>query len=110
MEIVIQIFFLFFQNLYRLSVGTVTYDGSITSFLSDGANGSSFTTKDRDNDSAGYNCAQTYKGAWWYSYCMAVNLNGLNPGSATIDSKNMGTVRINGYEAMKTIKMAISRQ
>ena len=37
-----------------------------------------FSTKDKDNDpSAIYNCAQTFKGAWWYRDCHRSNLNGL---------------------------------
>ena len=36
-----------------------------------------FSTKDRDNDIDGLNCAETYKGAWWYAKCHRANLNGL---------------------------------
>jgi ficolin len=39
--------------------------------------GNMFTTKDRVNDESEDNCAQTYKGAWWYKGCYASNLNGL---------------------------------
>lgn len=38
-------------------------------------NGRPFTTKDRDNDAYGYNCASSYSGAWWYNACYHSELN-----------------------------------
>lgn len=41
-----------------------------------GHNGQGFSTKDQDNDSDSRNCAETFKGAWWYASCHESNLNG----------------------------------
>ena len=51
----------------------------------------SFTTYDRDNDQYPYNCAEQYKGAWWYNKCYNSNLNGLYlPGQNNVSSANWG--------------------
>ena len=61
---------------YTLHVGK--FYGSTGESLYEFANGSAFTTKDRDNDKDDrWNCAQEFHGAWWYKNCHKSNLNGL---------------------------------
>ncbi|XP_022107438.1 ficolin-2-like [Acanthaster planci] len=60
---------------YQLTVGG--YTGTAGDSLSY-QNNLPFTTKDRDNGPAGFNCASEYFGAWWYAAgCHVSNLNGL---------------------------------
>ncbi|XP_022810346.1 techylectin-5B-like, partial [Stylophora pistillata] len=59
---------------YQLSV--MTYSGTASDSLTQ-HQGYSFTTKDQDNDSAHPNCAEIYKGGWWYYSCYMSNLNGV---------------------------------
>ncbi|XP_050095289.1 angiopoietin-related protein 1-like [Anopheles aquasalis] len=61
---------------YRLkSLGT--YSGNAGDALKKHL-GSMFTTKDRDNDEKqDQNCAEKYKGGWWYKDCLSANLNGV---------------------------------
>jgi ficolin len=40
-------------------------------------NGMQFSTKDVEHDISEKNCAQSYKGGWWYETCHESNLNGL---------------------------------
>ncbi len=60
---------------YTLHVGS--YDKQSTSGNSMKVyNGLQFSTKDRDNDKASYNCAVRFKGGWWFNVCHVANLNG----------------------------------
>ena len=60
---------------YTLNYGE--YDVSSTAGDSIGYHkGMPFSTKDNDNDAYVGNCAQSYVGAWWFTYCHYSHLNG----------------------------------
>ena len=44
--------------------------------MTDQHNNSQFSTKDRDNDLYGEDCAKRHHGGWWYDHCYMTNLNG----------------------------------
>lgn len=75
-------------------------------------NGYMFSTKDRDNDvSDPINCAENFKGAWWYAACYDSNLNGLyfnDSYTAIGDGINWKTWRGYNYSLKKT-EMKIRR-
>jgi len=87
-------------------------------------NGSPFSTWDRDNDGwSDQNCAQVYKGAWWYKACHATNLNGLNYNKNDVkarqdENKNVyakGIIWLNGtthdhYFSWPYVEMKIKRK
>ncbi|KAL9982262.1 hypothetical protein ACROYT_G004287 [Oculina patagonica] len=60
---------------YRLLIGG--YSGTAGDAMTETTNGMQFSTQDYDNDQLNGNCAQNFKGAWWYNACHASNLNGL---------------------------------
>ncbi|XP_013793333.1 techylectin-5B [Limulus polyphemus] len=62
------------RELYKMSFKT--YKGDAGDSLSQ-HNNMPFTTKDRDNDKWEKNCAEAYKGGWWYNACHHSNLNGM---------------------------------
>jgi ficolin len=67
---------------YRLHVTGFVAGGdagdSLTSAWDNDHNGQPFSTYDSDNDARYYdNCAQHYRGAWWFHSCFQSHLNGV---------------------------------
>ena len=68
---------------YRLSVGG--YAGTAGDSLTQSAN-YAFSTYDQDHDArSDIDCAESYKGSWWYFDCAFSNLNALYLGPSVID-------------------------
>ena len=96
-----------FQTYYRLKIGA--FHGTIQDKLIYHKD-QPFSTKDRGNSNGG-SCASDYKGGWWYNFCHYSNLNGINYGYKKSNSKSMSWLSFgNGYESLKSIKMAIRPQ
>uniref|UniRef100_W5LYS2 Ficolin 1 n=1 Tax=Lepisosteus oculatus TaxID=7918 RepID=W5LYS2_LEPOC len=76
------------QN-YRLLLGAFA-GGEAGDSLSVHGN-HSFTTFDRDNDASDSNCANSYRGAWWYGSCHSSNLNGLYLKGAHLSKESHAT-------------------
>ncbi|XP_052072714.1 ryncolin-2-like [Mytilus californianus] len=73
-------------------------------------NNRAFSTKDKDNDShSSADCADIYKGAWWYGSCHDANLNGLYLGNKK-GNKGMRWNQWKGEQSMKTTSMMIRRR
>ncbi|KAH6933957.1 hypothetical protein HPB50_019345 [Hyalomma asiaticum] len=64
------------EKMYKLQMGSLIGPQGWDAMKH--ADGQKFSTHDKDNDISPYNCAQQYRGAWWYSNCQACNPNGLN--------------------------------
>ncbi|XP_063436198.1 ficolin-2-like [Mytilus trossulus] len=58
---------------YTLNIGGYSGDAGDGLFFH---NGMMFSTNDKDNDISRHNCAESFKGAWWYNKCYQSNLNG----------------------------------
>ena len=71
-------------------------------------NGMKFTTKDQDNDTGGGNCAEHYKGAWWFLDCMTSDLNGPYHKSAVKSTVVVGWLQFgNEWISLKSARMMI---
>ena len=91
------------QAQYRLEVGS--YSGTARDSLAY-HNNMAFTTKDRDNDRDGGNCAVAWTGAWWYNYCQYSNLNGQYLGNKN-DLRGVRWARFRGPLSLKFSEMKL---
>jgi hypothetical protein len=62
------------DNKYKLTIDG--YEISHGNDAMQDSNGMFFTTKDRDNDEHGENCANISNGGWWHKSCAAAYLTG----------------------------------
>lgn len=96
------------KQQFLLSVGE--YQGNATDSLSL-HDGKMFSTEDRDNDevSACCNCADTFKGGWWYYRCFEANLNGPYQTNPTDNGYFLGIIweRWKGDYSLKSSEMKI---
>ena len=70
------------KNKYRLHIGGGDTPAGVLDFMAH-SNNRYFSTKDRDNDATGSNCASYRKGGWWWGSCGHTNPNGLHSSSTT---------------------------
>uniref|UniRef100_A0A182N7H3 Fibrinogen C-terminal domain-containing protein n=1 Tax=Anopheles dirus TaxID=7168 RepID=A0A182N7H3_9DIPT len=60
--------------------------------------GMKFTTYDRDNDLASFNCAKKHRGGWWYhKTCVTSNLNGMYGNTANEQFNSWITMKPIGW-------------
>ncbi|KXJ14090.1 Ryncolin-2, partial [Exaiptasia diaphana] len=95
------------SDKYRLSVGG--YSGTAGDSMAF-HNNRAFTTKDRDNDGTGGNCAVMRTGAWWYYHCANSNLNGKYLGNVVeLGGLEWYDYKTN-YQSFKTSEMKLRPQ
>ncbi|XP_065360035.1 fibrinogen C domain-containing protein 1-like [Calliphora vicina] len=92
---------------YKLTVGQ--YSGDANDCFSQHS-GHKFSTPDRDNDiHSTKNCAEYWKGAWWYTNCFHSNLNGLYlAGKVASTKRGISWCGFRKYEySLKSVQMMI---
>ncbi|VDI60366.1 Hypothetical predicted protein [Mytilus galloprovincialis] len=70
-------------------------------------NGMKFSTSDRDNDNAGWNCAIVQHSSWWNNGCISSNLNGRY--GIGNDTKGVLWRGFKNWWSLKTSKMMMKR-
>uniref|UniRef100_H2YMI9 Fibrinogen C-terminal domain-containing protein n=1 Tax=Ciona savignyi TaxID=51511 RepID=H2YMI9_CIOSA len=101
-----------FTDYAPLKALFLSYCNCIHLRIGDAMQSTKFSTKDRDQDTSGINCAQTFKGGWWYAACHRANLNGLylrGTHTTHADGVNWGTWK--GYfYSLKIAEMKLRRK
>lgn len=94
------------SDKYRISFGSYSGNAGDSMLIHKSMQ---FSTKDRDNDAYVGNCATTYEGAFWYSGCYTVNINGKyhTSGDDTGHAKGLNWNLISGY--LMYVDMKIKR-
>ena len=97
------------QYLLTITSETLGYDTLYNSM--NYYSGRKFTTYDNDNDDhGGVNCAEYYRGGWWYGNCgNTVLLNSVygGVGELTYYNMRMRYLSNNDYETIQTVTMKI---
>ena len=98
---------------YTLSVGEYSGDAGdslkYTNNVDYMHNGMPFSTLDRDNDDWSGNCANKYKGGWWYNNCFAANLNGEYLGLSGNEWKGVVWYTWKEKQSLKSTQMKMRR-
>ena len=89
-------------NNYRLNVSG--YSGNTDHDYWARHNGMKFSTRDRENDRAGYSCSQRWRGGHWYNDCYDVNPTGLYKNTG-YDSINLWDGRNSKIAKEMTLKI-----
>eukprot|EP00105_Crassostrea_gigas_P030251 XP_011452493.1 PREDICTED: ryncolin-4 isoform X2 [Crassostrea gigas] len=68
------------------------------------SNGMMFSTKDRDNDKWGDNCAKSYGNGWWFNACHKCNLNGLYYSKKTSAANGITWYNLGSTDAWESLR------
>jgi hypothetical protein len=96
------------EKQYNKACCVIIFSGDSMAFH----NGRKFSAKDKDVDVSKKNCAQTYKGGWWYAACHNANLNGLYlKGEHTSYGDGVNWDHLKGcYYSLKGTTMMVRRE